>query len=229
MRALYYLQLIKRYGSVPLILEEYAIDHDYSKDVKSSFSTVVTQILADCDAALSAPITQNGFPWKIYNNQYQIMSRAVAYAIKSEAVTYAASPLWSDGTYKWSDATAINKEALSQCLANDYSLFNVQPTNNVAQNAYALYFITGSNDMRSVDKETIFQGGGQMAIWQWAGMPTTDGVSKSGPCPSQELVDSYEMANGKPAITGYSDASHLQPIVNEASGYDRSKDKRSRT
>lgn len=223
LRALYYLQLIKRYGSVPLILQPIAVgsNHDYSKDTKSSFSTVVTQILADCDSALLAPNTQNGFPWLIYNNQYQIMSRAVPYAIKSEAVTYAASPLWADGTYTWAKATAINKEALSQCLANDYSLFNVAPTNNVAQNAYALYFITSSNDMRAVDKETIFQGGGQMAIWQNAGMPTTDGVSKSGPCPSQELVDSYEMAaTGLPAITGYSDASHLQPIVNTVSGYD---------
>jgi hypothetical protein len=220
LRALYYLQLIKRYGSVPLIVVPIAVDHDYSKDTKSSFSTVATQILADCDSALTAPNTQNGFSWNIYNNQYQIMSRAVAYAIKSETVTYAASPLWADGTYTWAQATAINKEALSQCLANDYSLFNVQPTSNAAQNPYALYFITSSNDMRSVDKETIFQGGGQMAIWQNAGMPTTDGVSKSGPCPSQELVDSYEMANGQPAITGYSDASHLQPIVNAASGYD---------
>lgn len=224
LRALYYLQLIKRYGSVPLVLTELGVNHDYSQDTKSSFSTVVTQILADCDAALAAPMTQNAFPWQIYIGEYQIMSRAVAYAIKSEAVTYAASPLWSDGTYDWAKATAINKEALSQCLANDYSLFKIQPANNSAQNAYALYFISYYNsstyDMRSQDKETIFQGGSQMAIWQNAGLPTTDGVSKSGPCPSQELVDSYEMANGTPAITGYSDASHLLPIINAASGYD---------
>jgi hypothetical protein len=220
LRALYYLQLIKRYGNVPLISKPLAINHDYSKDTKSKFSAVVTFILADCDSALTAPATQNGFPWQIYTNQFGIMTRAVAYAIKSEAVTYAASPLWADGTYSWSDATAINKDALYQCLSNDYSLFNVKPTNNAAQNAYALYFITNSNDQRSVDKETILQGGSQMAIWQNAGMPSTTGMIKSGPNPTQDLVDSYEMVNGQVPILGYSDADHLQPIINPTSGYD---------
>jgi hypothetical protein len=220
LRALYYLELIKRYGDVPLISKPLAINHDYSKDTKSKFSAVVTFILADCDSALTAPATQNGFPWGIYNNQFGIMTRAVAYAIKSEAVTYAASPLWADGTYSWSDATAINKDALYQCLSNDYSLFNVNPTNHAAQNAYALYFITNHNDQRSVDKETILQGGGQMAIWEYAGMPSTLGMVKSGPNPTQDLVDSYEMANGQVPILGYSDADHLQPIINPLSGYD---------
>jgi len=221
LRALYYLQLIKRYGAVPLIDKPLAINHDYSKDTKSKFSAVVTFILADCDSALTAPATQYGFPWGIYTNQYGIMSRAVPYAIESEAVTYAASPLWADGTYSWADALAINKEALYQCVSNGgYSLFNVQPTNHAAQNAYALYFITSSNDQRSVDNETIYQGGGQMAIWEYAGMPTNTGMNKSGPNPTQELVDSYEMANGQVPITGYSDADHLQPIINTASGYD---------
>jgi len=220
LRALYYLQLIKRYGAVPLIDKPLPINYDYSKSTKSKFSTVVTFILADCDSALTAPATQNGFPWGIYNNQFGIMSRAIPYAIKSEAVTYAASPLWADGTYSWADAMAINKDALYQCLSNDYSLFNVQPINHAAQNAYALYFITSSNDQRSVDKETIYQGGGQMAIWQYAGMPTNLGMNKSGPNPTQDLVDSYEMANGQVPISGYSDADHLQPIINPASGYD---------
>ncbi len=207
LRALYYLQLIKRYGDVPIYDKPLSVNYDYSKLTKAKFSAVVKFILADCDSALTAPATASGFPWDIYINQFGIMSRAISYAIKSEAVTYAASPLFSDGTYTWADATKINGEALSQCLNHNYSLFNVQPTKNAAQNPYALYFITSSNDQRSVDKETIYQCGGTMAIWQNAGLPTNSGMSKSGPCPSQELVDSYEMANGK-------------QITDAASGYD---------
>ncbi|MDP4185384.1 MAG: RagB/SusD family nutrient uptake outer membrane protein [Bacteroidota bacterium] len=220
LRALYYLQLIKRYGNVVIYDKPLEINHDFSKDKKSKFSEVVKFIMADCDSALAAPATQNGFPWEVYNNQFGIMTRAVPYAIKSEAVTYAASPLFSDGTFSWADATAINKEALYQCLTHDYKLFDVQPVNNAAQNAYALYFITNSNDQRSVDKETIYQGGGQMSVWRYAGLPTTYGMNKAGPCPTQDLVDSYEMANGESPILGYSDADHLQPIINSASGYD---------
>lgn len=49
------------------------------------------------------------------------------------------------------------------------------------------------------------------------------GSATAGTCPTQELVDAYEMANGKPAITGYSDDQHLQPIINTESGYDETK------
>lgn len=219
LRALYYLQLIKRYGGVPIIDKPLDIKHDFSKDKRATFAQVVKFILDDCDKALSYPATRDGFSWNIYDNQYGIMTRAVAYAIKSQAVTYAASPLWSDGTYTWAMATAINSEALSQCLANDYRLFNEKPASNIAQNAYALYNFTSSDDQRAKDKETIYQVGAQMQVWKFAGLPTNPGMERTGPCPTQDLVDSYEMANGEAPITGYSDAGKLVPIVNSASGY----------
>ncbi|HTN08008.1 RagB/SusD family nutrient uptake outer membrane protein [Agriterribacter sp.] len=220
LRALYYLQLIKRYGGVPIFDKPLDILHDFSKDNRATFGEVVKFIMADCDSALAVPNTQNGFSWNIYDNQFGIMSRAVAYAIKSQAITYAASPLWADGTYSWADAAQVTAEALQQCLANGYKLFDEVPASGIAQNSYALYFFTTSNDQRAVDKETIYQGGGQMQVWKFAGLPSTPGMEKAGPCPTQELVDSYEMANGEAPISGYSDASRLIPIVNPASGYD---------
>ena len=220
LRALYYLQLIKRYGGVPILDKPLNIGYDFSKDKRATFSQVVKFILEDCDKALSYPATRDGFSWDVYDNQFGIMTRAVAYAIKSEAVTYAASPLWSDGTYSWTTATAINSEALSQCLANDYRLFNETPASNIAQNPYALYHFSNSNDQRVKDKETIYQRGAQMQVWRWAGMPTNPGMDRTGPSPTQDLVDSYEMANGEAPIASYADAGKLVPIVNRVSGYD---------
>lgn len=220
LRALYYLQLIKRYGGVPIFDEPLPIEHDFSSDRRASFNEVVTFILEDCDKALAVPDGRNGFSWDIYDNQYGIMSRALVYAVKSQAITYAASPLWSDGTYTWEDASVITGEALSQCLENGYELFNEEPSPDIAQNAYAMYFFTGSNDQRAVDKETIYHAGDQMQVWKWAGMPSNPGMERSGPSPTQDLVDSYEMANGELPITGYSDSERLQPIINPASGYD---------
>ena len=220
LRALYYLQLIKRYGGVPIFDKPLEINHDFSTDKKSTFSEVVKFIIQDCKMALAYPNNREGFPWAIYENQFGIMSRAVAYAIQSEAVTYAVSPLHSDGTFTMEEATNITAEALAQCLANDYKLFNEVPAASVAQNAYALYHFTSSNDQRAKDKETIYQLGAQMRMWEFAGLPTNPGVTKAGPNPTQELVDSYEMANGQAPISGYSDADQLQPIINTASGYD---------
>lgn len=219
LRALYYLQLIKRYGGVPIISTPISTDHDFAKDKRASFSEVVKFIISDCDSALSVPSTKEGFHWEIYEQQYGIMSRAVAYAIKSEAVTYAASPLWSDGTYSWGDATTINKEALYQCLTNGYALFNLQPDPTIAQNAYAYYFLSSPDDQRTVDKETIYRGT-KVNVWQYAGLPSTPNMVQAGPCPSQELVDSYEMANGEAPILGYNDEDHLIPVINSNSGYD---------
>ncbi len=217
LRALYYLQLVKRYGAAPILTEAYDENHDYSTDKRQSFSAVVTQILADCDEALSA--SETAFGWGVPTASFGIMTRAVPYAIKSQAVTYAASKAWTDGTYTWQDALDINAVALGQLLANDYSLFDAQPTDDAAQNPYALYFITSSNDQRSVDKETIYQAGNQMQVWRNAGFPTTIGMVNSGPCPSQELIDAYQTKDGQPVLNladPYSDARHLQPNYNAA-------------
>jgi hypothetical protein len=223
LRALYYLQLIKRYGPAPLITEAYTTAHDYSGDRRATVSEIVAQILADCDAALSAPNLSDGFNWKARSGQGGIMTRAVVHAIRSEAVTLAASPLFADGSYSWADAARISGEALSACLANGYELFRDVPAPDVAQNAYALYFITRPDEQQAYDKETIYAGQ-TVAVWQGAGMPSTPGQITAGPCPTQEMVDCYEMqATGEPPVTGYSDAAHLQPILNPASGYNPDK------
>jgi hypothetical protein len=219
LRALYYLQLIKRYGDVPLLTEEYDASHNYFTDRKAHFPEVVASILRDCDDALATPDIADGFAWNLYAGQNGLMSRGVAYAIKSQAITYAASPLWADDSYTWADATAINGNALYQCLIHDYSLFRNIPSPNVAQNAYAWYFITIPDVQRSFDKEAIYTGQ-TLGIWQNSGLPTIQGQTSAGPCPTQEMVDSYEMvATGEPPILGYSDEQHLTPVINTASGY----------
>jgi len=220
LRALYYLQLIKRYGAVPLITTAYEIDHDFNQDSRSPVSAVIKQILDDCDAAMSAPTSSLGFSWTVRVGENWIMNRAVVQAIRSEAVLYAASPLFADGTYSWSDAAGITGNALSNLLTNGYELWAKVPTADIAQNTYDFYFITQHDEQRGNDKETIY-GGPKVNIWGNHGMPSTPGQSSAGASPTQELVDAYEMqATGLPPITGYSDPQHLQPIVNTASGYD---------
>lgn len=223
LRALYYLQLIKRYGDVPLITKPYKVTHEFSKDFRSPVSEVVKQILADCDAAMNTPMSSLGFSWTVRTGENEIMNRAVVQAIRSQAILYAVSPLYTDGTFTWNEAAQITGEALSNLLANDYKLWDEQPTNNSAQNTYDLYFITPHDEQRARDKETIYPGN-KVNIWGSNGMPSTPGQTSAGACPTQELVDCYEMqATGLPPIIGYSDPQHLRPIINTASGYDPEK------
>jgi hypothetical protein len=220
LRALYYLQLVKRYGAVPLITEPYKTTHDFSQDVRMPVSAIVKQILDDCDAAMSAPEMTLGFSWTVRTGENWIMNRAVVQAIRSQAILYAASPLYTDGTYTWEQAAEITGNALSNLLVNHYKLWDEIPAENIAQNLYELYFITPHDEQRARDKETIYGGPG-VNIWENHGMPSTPAQSFAGACPTQELVDCYEMqATGLPPITGYSDPQHLQPVINTASGYD---------
>ncbi|MDR1865337.1 MAG: RagB/SusD family nutrient uptake outer membrane protein [Bacteroidales bacterium] len=226
MRAFYYLQLIKRYGGVPLMETPDEVTHDFSQDSRATFEECADFIIADCDAALATPETEGrtiGFRWAITDNERGMLTRGVAWAIKSQTALYAASPLWNtaDSKYTWERATTITKEALDQCLAHGYQLYDTPVAEDIAQNSYAYYFIQRSDPSRSVDRETIYESTSwRTNVWRNAGTPITEGMAKAGAGPSQELVDAYEMADGTQPVLGYSDANHLQPIVNPASSYD---------
>lgn len=227
MRAYFYLQLVKRFGGVPLINSPYEVTHDFSKDKRATFEECVDFILADCDAALAIPESGKstaGFRWDISDNERGTITRAFAHAVRSQAALYAASPLFytAGSKYTWEKATEITKSALDECLAHGFELFDTAPPTDIAQNAYAYYFINRSDPSRSVDKETIYEStSSRTNVWKWAGTPITQGAEKAGAGPSQELVDAYGMqVSGQMPVLGYSDAQHLEPIINAASGYD---------
>ena len=227
LRAFYYLQLVKRYGGVPIINTPYEVTHDFSQDRRASFEECVDFIIADCDAALAIPESERsdiGFRWDISDNQRGTITRAFAHAVRSQAALYAASPLWNtpDSKYTWDFATEITKEALDECLTHGFELFNIRPAQDIAQNPYAYYFIFRSDPSRSVDKEPNFEStANRTNVWKWAGTPFMAGVEKAGAGPSQELVDAYGMQDtGEMPILGYSDGQHLEPIINASSGYD---------
>lgn len=227
LRAFFYLQLIKRFGGVPIISTPYEATHDFSYDRRATFEECVDFIIADCDAALAIPESGKsdvGFRWDISDNERGHITRAFAHAVRSQSALYAASPLWntSESKYSWEEAAEITKEALDQCLAHGFELFNLKPEEDIAQNAYAYYFILRSDPSRSIDKETIFETtASRTNVWKWAGTPITEGAEKAGAGPSQELVDAYGMQDtGEMPILGYNDANRLNPIINPLSGYD---------
>lgn len=229
LRALYYLGLIKDYGPVPLITEAYDFDHNFAADKRSKVWEIVKQILQDTDEALAADGAEDmtyeakGFRWILGDNYANMMHRAVAYAIRSQAILLAVSPLYAQeegNPYTWEDAAKITKEALDQCLAHDYQLFTELPLiKSDAHDAYAFYFLTPYSYSRTTDKETIYSLGGYINAWKEYGLPTNKQQISAGFSPSQELIDCYETKDGWPVIDGYADANHLRPNIVAQSGY----------
>jgi hypothetical protein len=223
MRAFAYLQLMKRYGAAPIMDTPKEVEADYSAMVRNSVEEVTDFILADCDAALATPeneSTNTAFRWKLTAGDVGVISRAFAWAVKSEAALCAASPLFyqSGSKYTWSEAAEVTRAALAACLEHGFVLYSATVLPTVAQNSYAYYFIQ-SDPSRTRDKETIFESSQRLSIWKDHGTAGVwHGVTSAGSCPSQELVDAYETTDGKPVLNlnkPYNDADHLDPNYNE--------------
>lgn len=138
------------------------------------------------------------------------MTKAICAAIRSQISLYAASPLYNDGTITWTEAAEITKKSLDDCLANNYELYKKQPNATAGYSPYDVYFYSRTDLPVVNDKETIMEVG-QMYMWNYAGLPTTDGQTDAGACPSQELLDAYEVVNG--------DMTESYPLLNLESPY----------
>lgn len=226
LRAYYYLNLIKNFGGVPLLLDNTGIDFDYAGLRRASFSDCARQIISDCEKVLDVPDTNIKLTWfsGTTDNERSRFSKGMACAIMSEAALYAASPLNNDGTFTWAMPAEVTGRALSLAKAHGYALFKTKPEGQEALNAYDLYFTTRSDVGGITDTETIMEARNQLAIWLYSGLPIISGQIKAGACPSQELVDCYETKSGVRPILGYSDEQHLQPILNpEAKDYNEQR------
>lgn len=223
LRAYYYLRLIKNYGAVPLVLDNTseAVD-DWSTARKATYSEIARQIIKDSREVIDDN-TALGWTSGASDAAMNRWNKAMSAAVMSEAALYAASPLNNDGTLDWPEAAEICGDALDLCLSNGYKLVDREPTGDFAKNSYNAYdyFFVSAIDARGVnDTESIIYTKNRWDAWQYCGLPTTEGQSRAGSCPSQELVDSYETLQGEMPVLGYQDEEHLRPIINPAAQYD---------
>ena len=230
LRAFYYSELLRWYGCpLPIEREVYPLSFDFSTTKRDSYYDVVKFIIEDCDAALSS----SALPWRITTAAEQFrLTKAVAEAIKSRVIVYAASPLYNKGNDYWEEAYQINRTSLENLRAQGFQLYDAINFPQVWDSEDAFlpnreaklfneYFCNSMvYSANPVDKETIYQ------VKQEADFNFhMDGVGcqygyKSGTCPSQELVDCFETIDGQPILNlarPYNDeVTHLNPNFNTA-------------
>ena len=222
LRSFYYLELIKQFGAMPIVDKPFDLTTDYAKLTRPTFQECVNFIVKNCDEAIATPTLPVRISIETERGRF---TKAIAYAIKSQALLYNASPLWNstNDNSKWKAAADGSKSAL-QALTGSGG-FALAPD-------YGNYFLNSTDLSNSPgDKETIFEinegSNGTFSVVN--SIPSKIGMFKVGSAPSQELVDSYDMqATGEPAITGYLDDDHLLPIINNsgpgpASGYAKNR------
>lgn len=188
LRALYYFELIKRYGGVPVV-EKSTEDGDDLKGLKrKTFDECVSFIEAEINAVIPAlKDSWVGFDDEKWRGR---LTKGAAMALKSRLLLYAASPLHNpdNNPDKWKKAAQAAHEVIALnrfALHSDYKgLFRLG--NGADSNLEVIFAIQGwaRNDFEKRNYPIGYDQGGQAST-----------------CPSQNLVDAYEMKATGAGIT----------------------------
>jgi starch-binding outer membrane protein, SusD/RagB family len=200
LRAYFYFELVKRYGGVPIITEALNLDTDISAINRKTLRECIDFIISECD------ITASKLPASYPNEDLGRVTKGAALALKSRILLYAASdlfnsPSWAAGypkpelvslaggrTAQWQQAADAAKAVIElgvYSLATNYG--NMFRTFNSPEIIFTRRD-AATNTFEKANYPISYEG-------------------RSGSAPTQNLVDAYEMANGK-------------PISDPTSGYD---------
>jgi hypothetical protein len=194
-RAYRYHDLIRNYGGVILMGDKvYSLDDnmtDASVYVKSSLKDCMDYAVAELDSAAQYLPAAYGDNWAQGR-----ATKGAALALKSRLLLYAASPLYNVGT--WENAAAAAKAVMDM---NQYSLAA----------DYAKLFLNASSNEIIFSRQYAI--GARHVCLEIANGP--NGYNGwAGNTPLQNLVDAYEMNNGKPITDPASGYSAATPYAN---------------
>jgi hypothetical protein len=229
LRAMAYLQLIRTYGPVPVFANSLETNADFNAIRRRPIRECIQFVVDDCDRAATL-LPMRYLPSSEESLKLGRFTKGVALALKSRILLYAASPLYNgDPDYagftdnegvqlfpqsadpgKWMTAANAAMECINACEAAGHKLYTGTATGFIDN--YRQIFLDPYND------EWIFWR--TLKLWTHFDRCSTP-LSLSGfsiLCPTQELVDAFQMANGLSPITGY-EADGTTPIINSASGY----------
>lgn len=192
LRAFYYFELAKRYGDVPLTLE-ILTEQQANSITRASFKDVIDFVVSECDTV--AEVLLESYSASVDKETGRI-TKGAALALKARALLYAASPLhntnndveeWKAAAKAAADVIDLKTYILNLRYSDNFNNFKTANTELILERREG-----NSNSFEKINYPIGYVGG------------------KSGNCPTQNLVDCYEMK-----ATGLA-------VSNSASGYDSS-------
>jgi starch-binding outer membrane protein, SusD/RagB family len=183
LRAFFYFELVKRYKNIPLITTVLTPEEAANVEQKS-FTEIVDFIVSECDAI--APVLPLSYANFTGAKETGRATRGAALALKARMLLYAASPLHNptNDVLLWQKAARAAKAVID---LNTYSLASSYATvvNNTSLAPGPELILerreAASNSFERRNFPIGYEGGG------------------TGTCPTQNLVDAYEMRiNGLP-------------------------------
>ena len=226
-RAFFYWEMFLRYGPVPIITDVLNPEDDIISGYTTRPSTkeyvvnFILKELEECEPLLMKYSEATG------TNASKI-SQPMASALRCRIMLYMASPRYSsESGITWQQAADAAKDFITKYGAN-YGLMTRAHTGatNYVDNLTYVWLRTPYSDKNN---EIIFYRNASASSWNaiYRDVPVGDG-GNGGMCPSQNLVDMYDMIDGTSPFTEY-DATGAPvyhngvPTVNAASGYSDQK------
>jgi hypothetical protein len=200
-RAFRYQDLIRNYGGVILMGDKvYNLSdnlQDESLFKRSTLKESMDYVLAQIDQAAANLPVSNDNSWQVGR-----ATKGAALALKSRLALYAASPLYNTGT--WQDAV---KAAQAVIDLNKYGLYT---------GGYGNLFLDANNN-EAIFVRLYTKNAGHTHL-EIANGPNGYG-GWGGNLPLQNLVDDYEMNNGKPITDATSGYNSQYPYTNRDPRY----------
>ncbi len=206
MRALFYWELVRRYGGVPILGDSLKTLSDNIEIPRSSFAACINFIVSECDRAEDS---LRGDP--IDDNNYGRFTKDAAQALKAQVLLFAASPLYNGGNVgdslngyasydanRWKLAADAAKEIIDQ---NVYSL---EP------NFIALFIIQRTTEVIFGKANTL----GKVVETTNGPINYATAPGAGNTSPTQELVDAFGMSNGLAITDAGSGYDSTNPYVN---------------
>ncbi len=195
LRAYFYFELVRRYGGVPLLTQTYQQDDDYQNLRRASLDECIEFITIQCDLAAMRLPNVTEYPFA----QLGRATRGAALALKSKVLLYAASDLFNNpswaGGFGHPELIASQKtdRAAKWKAAADAAKAVIDlPAYSLAQNFEGLFRTYNSAEIILARRE------GASNYFERINLPIGYDLGRSGNCPSQNLVDAFEMADGSP-------------------------------
>lgn len=197
LRAYFYFNLVRQYGDVPLVTTVLT-SAEANSVTRTPAGQIFDFIIDECDAIVNhLPVRYTNLADRA-NNETGRVGRIAVVALKAKALLYRASPLFNTNNDNslWRDAALASKAVIDSCAVHGISLgayTDLWGTESyVAGEGIFMRRIGDLNYLEAYNYPIGVEGGG------------------SGNCPTQTLVDAYEMKEtgllwNEPG-SGYSDS-----------------------
>lgn len=197
LRAYFYFCLVRQYGAVPYYEDDLTPTETNSLS-RTPAQEVMKKLMVECDsAAKNLPYnwSSTGGSMVMPENEPGHFNSVTAMALKARIALYAASPLFNTDNDKelWKEAALANKAVIDTCVAHGK---NMVPgtVGKTSINNYKDIWSSSSADAVTMSSEILMvRRLGQLNNLESRNFPMGVQGGNGGNCPSQSLVDAYEV------------------------------------